>query len=163
MSELLSSVRFHAFLAPTVLIIGFLSGYLFVPSARVSNVFSLFCLGALGGTLNTYFRLRDLPTSITLSAPDDVLAIQQVYVSPVIAGAFAIVMYIILVGKLIEGPLFPIFQPPSKPNRFIDFLWDSAVADGASAAKLCFWAFAAGFAEKLVPNILDRLAAQALP
>jgi hypothetical protein len=162
MSELFGNVRFHALLAPALLIGAFLGSYLFFPSAKVSNVFSLFCLGALGGTLNTYFRLRDLPAPLKLSTSDNLLAIQQVYVSPVLAGALAIVMYIFLVGKFIDGPLFPAFQTPEVPNRFIDFLWNSTVVDAASAAKLCFWAFSAGFVEKLVPNILDRLAAQAL-
>lgn len=161
MNTIFANLRFHSLVAPVLLIVCFLLAYLFFPSRKVSNVFSLFCLGALGGTLNTYFRLRDLPTAATTTGTDNLLAIIQVYVSPVVAGAFAIVMFMLLASRVLEGPLFPKFVIPDNPERFIDFLWRSTLADGTSSAKLCFWAFVAGFAERLIPNIIDRLVVQA--
>jgi hypothetical protein len=155
--RLYANIRLHALLVPTFLIIAFLGAYLF--STQISNLFSLFCFGALGGTLNTYFRLKDLPAdAVPLDSHSNILAILQVYVSPIVAGAFATVMYVVLVSKVIEGPLFPQFETPqSPPDKIIDFLW-RAVPDGTfNAAKLCFWAFVAGFVERLVPNIIDRI------
>jgi hypothetical protein len=38
-------------------------------------------------------------------------------------------------------------------------LLTSQPADAMEAAKLCVWSFVAGFGERLVPNTIDRIAA----
>lgn len=66
----------------------------------------------------------------------------------------AFVLYLILAAGLgqISGTLFPAFKAEPFPANPLD---------APSAAKLLVWCFVAGFAERLVPDVLGQLAAKA--
>ena len=76
---------------------------------------------------------------------------------PMIVGIFVLlILFLLFAGGLLEGTLFP------KVN--MDILKchaNVAPLDGANLAKLFVWSFIAGFAEKLVPDRLQRIAAGA--
>jgi hypothetical protein len=65
-------------------------------------------------------------------------------------GIFSLLLYLILLGNLLSGGIFPGFTKGGP-------LPDDAAADWA---RMFVWAFIAGFAERLVPDTLDQLVGQ---
>jgi hypothetical protein len=77
-------------------------------------------------------------------------------VPSVIGAIAAVVLYLIFVGKLIEGGVFPVVSCP--PNASCITLTDLMNSDWPATpedyGKALVWAFAAGFSERLVPDLL---------
>lgn len=63
---------------------------------------------------------------------------------PAVGGAFALLLLTLLMSKLVAGELFPTILP----NGQTDY------------SRLAVWSFLAGFAERLVPDMLNRLVAR---
>ena len=108
--------------------------------------------GCLGAFLSTQRRLQQ-PSE----GGDPLIAILGLYEFnnikrfPLIAGGlFATVLYFILVAGFLKGDLFPEL-PAGIPQGSV--AW----------AKLVIWAFLSGFAERLVPDTLDRLVNEVQP
>jgi hypothetical protein len=107
--------------------------------------------GCLGAYVSIQRRLQN-----TADGGDPVIGILALYEFnlilrfPLVAGGvFAVILYLILAGKFMEGTLFPAMNSGGVP------------ADMMNWAKLLIWSFIAGFAERLVPDTLDRLVNQA--
>jgi hypothetical protein len=142
----------------------------FVPSEAI---FVVLCAGLVGGFISVQQRLQQ-PTEVDplykwleLDASGESLLI-----SPVIGMIFAMVLYAIFVGGFLKGDLFPTFLdcvtkgvstvPIDCQKDGLASLTYAATPDiPASWAKLTVWAFAAGFLERLVPDILTRIGAVA--
>jgi hypothetical protein len=83
---------------------------------------------------------------------------------PINGGIFAIVLHVAFLGKIVDGALFPSYQdivaPASASGAEAVLYWLRNVAPAGSAdlGKLIFWAFVAGFSERLVPQILQEKA-----
>jgi hypothetical protein len=111
----------------------------------------LFC-GCLGAYISVQRRLQE-----STDAGDPIISIlglhefNSIQPFPVVAGGiFAVVLYFLMAGGFMMGDLFP-------------DLSDGVPDNIAQWGKLFIWSVIAGFAERLVPDTLDRLVNQARP
>jgi hypothetical protein len=113
--------------------------------------------GCLGGFVSMQRRIGQVP-----SDGDPLLSIFQLnsglstlYLAPVSGAIFAILLYFIFSGRLLDGGLFP------DMSKVFEFKWNIREWAGKDPifafGKLLVWSFIAGFAERFVPDILDRL------
>ena len=114
--------------------------------------------GAMGGLMSMLQRYNNL---VKETDPINSITSQSWYqiFTPAINGAlFASLLYIIFMGKLIEGSIFPTFEPTSDPGSgFISLMTEQKPAEGSDYAKLIIWSFIAGFAERFVPDTLTKI------
>jgi hypothetical protein len=110
--------------------------------------------GIVGGLLSTLRRIQDL--RFGNNADSDLSQLEQgntgIYLSPFLGGIFAFILFLLFAAGFAAGDLFPKVE------------MDSLLVSGLEkmelkeVAKLIVWSFLAGFAEKLVPDRLERLA-----
>jgi hypothetical protein len=74
----------------------------------------------------------------------------------------AIVLYLIFAGGLLKGDLFPEFHCSvfDRSNDFHGFVTNWSPNGPAANAKAIVWGFIAGFSERFVPDILNRLGSE---
>jgi hypothetical protein len=125
----------------------------------VATLLILMLAGSLGGFMSLLQRIQSTP-----SGGDPLISILEVqngafslYLAPVSGAIFAVLLYLIFLGKLVSGVIFP-------ENLTHFHLWWGQVHLAAvppptpeDYAKLVVWSFIAGFAERFVPDTLDRL------
>lgn len=119
-----------------------------------------FLVGAFGGFVGIQKRLKELPEEDLQLLANSVI---YTVLSPVVGGILAMVLYMLFVGKLVSGGLFPEFEldtlvgGTSDPLlfQFRKILHTHTSVEGD--AKLVVWSFIAGYSEKFVVNILGRL------
>ncbi len=178
----------------------------------------IIAMGMVGGYVSLQRRIQSVP-----STGDPIVSIAElsnskfsVYLAPVSGAVFAVLLYIVFIGGLLKGPLFPVISSPdgeceysvpaktafvtasattsnsaasvntapanvaNLPNSvatdtvgdkterkcvqtiaFTGFVKHTGPASGAQFALLLIWAFIAGFAERFVPDTIDRLVSQA--
>ena len=76
-------------------------------------------------------------------------SVNEVRIVPVTGLVFGIVLGLLFLGKLISGAIFPV----NEGKQSLDAL--------PEIAKWLIWAFIEGFSERLVPDMVDRLAEKA--
>ena len=121
----------------------------------------VFAAGATGGLVSMQRRLQSLPThGESLGDLVELSSGMTIKLAPVIGGVFAIVLFLIFSSGLASGVLFPAMNLSSSPAGFIDFTNHLQMKGAAEWGKLLVWSFIAGFAERFVPDTLDRLIAR---
>ncbi|MBI4538874.1 MAG: hypothetical protein HY704_05100 [Gemmatimonadetes bacterium] len=120
----------------------------------------VFCAGTLGAIANNYRRFFRIPShgGTVSELLGSRLVTVQLYLSPLIGGLFAVVLYAMFMSGILSGVLFPKF--PNVDVRYTDvttFLMSTTPENNLDAAKVLLWSFLAGFAEKFVPNIVDKI------
>lgn len=108
--------------------------------------------GILGGLVSTLRRIQI--ARLGSNADADLSELEEgklgIYLSPLLGGIFALLLFFIFTSGLMEGDLFPKFC-------FDDLLLGEPKDYGCTIlAKLIVWSFIAGFAEKFVPDKLQR-------
>ena len=151
------NIFFHACMPPLIIFVVLAIG-LWAPSGDVEFplTMAIFITGAGGGIISTYFRLKDV-------APSEVgaNAILQIYISPIIAGLLGWICYAFFITDMLSGPLFPEFVNKDNDYEGLRSVFQIQPEHTLDAAKALLWAFVAGFSEKMIPNILDKLSANA--
>lgn len=139
------------------------AGLIVIANTAVGRSLSLYypvaIVGSLGGTAHTYRRLRahaDADAEVLAAIPRS-LAIAQVYLSPIIGAAFAVVLHTIFVGGLLQGEVFPTFTCAGDAYDNYARFADCGPSTNSDVALALVWAFLAGFAEHWVPTLLDGL------
>jgi hypothetical protein len=131
--------------------------------------------GALGGAISAHQRIQN--TAIDGNASTRIFFIANkwtaVYLAPILGLMFAVVLYVIIASGLIAGAIFPDVYvptlaqlksgpcPQAQSLSIAEFAEFTGPKNGIDVAKVLVWAFIAGFAERLVPDTLNRLAASA--
>jgi small-conductance mechanosensitive channel len=135
-----------------------------VPAPSV--LLGVFVTGTLGGVINNYRRLQKLP----LVGSDETLPIRlitfQIYLSPVVAGVFSVILYGLFMANILQGELFPEFSEEALSgayqnevrNGLHNFMFAAVPATHLDVAKALVWSFIAGFVENFVPNFIDKIA-----
>ncbi len=125
--------------------------------------------GIVGGFVSSQRRMQNIPSEgdplISVFGLDN--AGYFLWLSPLLGAIFAVILALMFVAGLLKGSVFPDFYVPLRgvPRGlpFFHFTWNTLPTSGAEYAKLLVWAFLAGFAERLVPDSLDRLASKIAP
>ena len=116
--------------------------------------------GILGGFISALRRMQSISDD-----SDSVIVIQGIagadfwlWFSPMLGGVFAVVALLFFLSGLIGGTIFPQFeQAPGDLAGHWRF-WTTLVPHShGDYAKLFLWCFIAGFAERLIPDMIDRL------
>ena len=116
--------------------------------------------GTCGGFVSIQRRLKQLT-----EADLELLATSWPYVflSPVTGGALAVILYLIFVGGLLAGDLFPQFEAGPTTAKDFSRILECTAKDYPDYAKVMFWAFVAGFSESFVTNIIGTFAKSGQP
>ena len=114
------------------------------------------------GAVSFERRLQSLPSrGESLGDLVELSSGSGLYLSPFTGGVFAIVLYVLFSTGLAEGIIFPKFNElATAAGTLSEFA--SRIHPGTTQdwAKLLIWSFIAGFAERFVPDTLDRLIAR---
>lgn len=118
-----------------------------------------FGCGLVGGFVSIQQRLKNI-------SPEELALLSnswfQVLLIPIYGGIFALVLYIVFLSEIVKGPLFPQFSIPDfktpmpSTEDLMSFFSKTYPSSGKDLAKLLFWSFAAGFSERLVPQIIRK-------
>lgn len=143
---------------------GWFGGSMVRPGGKETALFKTLCAlavlasagicGASGAYLSVLMRIQGFGDDTHIGRNVWVLhsSSTAARLGPVTGMTFAFVLSAILAGHLVSGELFPDL-PKDKPWFFV--LWHPN-----ELAKWLVWAFIAGFSERLVPDMIDRLTAR---
>ncbi len=126
-------------------------------------------MGAIGAFISLVQRVQSIP-----STGDPILNVLNIksgrwdfLLAPFSGALFALLAYLLFISGFVNGQLFPsIVDGPKElsPNDpHLSFNWYAhwmMPKSPTDFAKLLIWCFIAGFAERLIPDALNRLVAQ---
>ena len=123
-------------------------------------------VGAFFSALTRLHRVDQLPLALM---SDTVLGLNGLHlvvysiVPPVVGAVAAVVVYLAFVSGIIDGGLFPklVCKAATKTcNDLVQVLNDYGPEKAADYGKALVWSFFAGFAERLVPDMLQSVLAR---
>jgi len=113
--------------------------------------------GVLGGLISMLRRLQALPPGSTPLFDTIALNAGQLGIglAPIYGGIFAMVLYLVFLSGILDTVI-----ASTAGNTVFPRFSDATPKATSDYAKLLVWAFIAGFAEQLVPDVLNRLTAR---
>lgn len=116
----------------------------------------VFVVGVLGGYISLQQRLPKLGLEAMKALHDSRASILLI---PVNGGIFALVLMMLFMSQLVQGSIFPTYPdadlyPINNFHSFISWVRSVYPVTGAEVAKLLVWSFAAGFGERLLPQLI---------
>ena len=139
----------------TIIFIGAVIGS--TSTGIVTAPMAAFAAGIIGGFVGLQRRLKSMTA-------DDLMLLANswvyVWISPIVGGVLAVVLYVLFISTLVSGDLFPTFVPDEVGSCSTDRKGFSIIFDvhGESVdyAKMIFWSFVAGFSERFVTDIISK-------
>ena len=153
------------------LLLGVLLFVLFRSGRGISALPTVFLVGTLGGFVSALRRLyafhRIFPSGFFFRWLKNASAYLVVYslIPPVVGGVAAVALYVLFSSQMVTGDLFPTFACASGTgtcDTFPGFVANWQPAAAREYGKVLVWGFIAGFSERFVPDILNRLGADAV-
>ena len=122
--------------------------------------------GAVGGTMSLIQRVQALPEAdpLLFRLSGRTTVIQSLVIPPLTGAIFAGLLFFVFASKIVSSHVFPnIVVPPASPNGvdFSGFAFHAKPDSGNGFALALVWAFVAGYAERFVPDTINRLTRQA--
>jgi hypothetical protein len=117
--------------------------------------------GFIGGFVGLQRRLKDLTVEdLQLIATSTIYT----WLSPLVGGVLALLLYILFLSDLLSGQLFPRFVPDAMPQPDTGFasVFQQHADSYKDYAKLVFWCFVAGFSERFVTDVIGRFEGAAI-
>lgn len=156
---LVISRRLVVFAALSLIATSIVFGITFFFQERLMISWLTFECGIIGGFVSIQQRLKTIETA-ELSMLSESWA--TILVIPIYGGIFALLLYVLFLAELVQGHLFPNFyipnfESPPKTQNIVDFLTKTYPSQGTDLAKLIFWSFVAGFSERFVPQIINKV------
>jgi hypothetical protein len=141
-----------------LLLIALLFGVTLIFGRRFMVSWACFGCGLVGGFVSIQQRLHKIGDSELQLLSQSWFEIALI---PVYGGIFALVLYVGFLSQIVTGSTFPAFaikpfHSPPTTQDIQDFFGTTYPATGMDLAKLFFWCFAAGFSERLVPQIISK-------
>ncbi len=127
---------------------------------RFMLTWAAFIVGIVGGFVSIQQRIKKVS--------DEELELLsqswfQILLIPIFGGVFSLVLYCVFLAELLNGGLFPSFDIPEPSqdgpdNEFMrNLFFNTFPKTGQDFAKFLFWSFAAGFSERLVPQVISKI------
>lgn len=115
--------------------------------------------GALGAFVSLQRRLKSL-TEEDLQLLRE--SISYTWLAPVTGALLAGMLYLIFIGNLITGSIFPeIINSVNQQNTSgLEKIFNVECPNAKEYAKLLFWSFLAGFSESFVTDIIGKFSQQ---
>jgi hypothetical protein len=151
---------FKLILVPAIVVVTFLlSSNISILQKDIAGAIALLSCcaiaGATGSLVSALLRIDAIPENLATARSLTVLRYSEsIWVVPLTGFIFAILLVLILAGQVVTGPLFPTFPIP--PTDFDSYFREAFTP--LNVARFLGWSFIAGFAERLMPDVIDRLA-----
>ncbi len=132
-----------------------------------AGIFQLMVLGgAVGGTMSLIQRVQALPEAdpLLFRLSGRTTIIQSLVVPPLTGAISAGLLFFIFASKIVSSQAFPTILVPGASPQGVDFdtfVFNAKPESGSAFALALVWAFVAGFAERFVPDTINRLTRQA--
>ena len=169
-----SRSKIMMYLLGCLIFFGCFAGILIYRSdGNMSPMFYVMIAGSVGGMISAVRRLLDVESTDTntLTYIDLKYGWRNILLAPVYGATFSLVLLLFFTSGLLTGDLFPAITTITEDEAkraakstvsqvMHEFFVNTYPMTGADCAKLIVWSFIAGFAEKFVPDTLDRLIAR---
>ena len=135
-------------------------------SSKVTALTLAVFMGVVGGFISFQRRVQGISNrGESMTDLAELAAGSGIYLAPLTGAVFAVLLYVMFGAGMLEGALFPkiVSASGAVPSGLSFSTFSKAIgpATGADWCKLLVWSFLAGFAERLVPDTLDRITARA--
>jgi hypothetical protein len=117
--------------------------------------------GIIGGYVSSMRRLQN----VRFDEEDPIVGIYGLksasyfmWLSPILGATFAMILALLFAGAVVTGAVFPKFTAPEVHN-LSEFATTTRPIGSSDYALLLVWSFVAGFAERFVPDNLDKIMA----
>ncbi len=126
--------------------------------------------GMAGAFASILQRIQKFKASTAIGQDDTLIMLSSldygrlgVYFALISGVVFSTALFLVFAAQLLKGPFFPAIFTPKDTTVLPFSLFASATnpVDGSEYAKLLVWSFLAGFAERMVPDVLDKIARKA--
>jgi hypothetical protein len=112
----------------------------------------VFLIGNVGGYVSAQRSLASLTDNEVIGLASSWLGL---IVPPLVGGILGLVL--LFLSKLIAGDVFPTFVPDANAPRDFSALINQHAEDMKDHAKLCFWAFVAGFNQNYAVDLINAV------